>query len=294
MTYAYLGPEGTFTQAALKRMPTLRPDVPHRPYPTVPAALEAVRRGDCGAAVVPLENSVTGVVPATMDRLASARLHINAEVTMPVTFALMARAGTTREGITKVLSHPHALGQCGAWLARHLPGASVAQADSTAAAAREVAESGTRGVAAVAAPPAAELYGLEVLATGIGRDSAALTRFVTVSQGWLPPARTGAERTSLVVTLDGQGPGRLVAVLTAFSSRGIDLSWIQSWPTGDRLGDYRFFIDVDGHIENPAVREAVAALGRLGARARFMGSYPRAAPAAPAAPAGHLVPEAAA
>ncbi|HEY5833417.1 prephenate dehydratase [Streptomyces sp.] len=284
MTYACLGPEGTFTQAALRRMPTLAPDMPHRPFPTVRAALEAVRRGDCGAAVVPLENSVKGVVPATMDRLVSARLHINAEVTMPVTFALMAPAGSARERITRVLSHPHALGQCRTWLARHLPDAYAVPADSTAAAAREVADAGAEGVAAIAAPLAAELYGLEILATDIGEHASAVTRFVAVSQGWLPPARAGRERTSLVVSLRGEGPGQLVSVLTEFSSRGIELSWIQSWPTGDRLGNYRFFIDIDGHIENPSVREAIAALAGLGARARFMGSYPRWATAAIAGP----------
>jgi prephenate dehydratase len=275
MTYAYLGPEGTFTQAALRRMPALLREMPHRAFPTVPAALDAVRRGDCCAAVVPLENSVKGVVPATMDQLVSARMHINAEVTMPVTFALMAPPGTPRERITRVLSHPHALGQCVRWLARHLPHAHAEPADSTAAAAREVADKAPEGVAAIAAPLAAELYELDILATDIGEHSAAVTRFVSVSQGWLPPARTPRERTSLVVSLRDEGPGQLVSVLKEFSSRGIELSWIQSWPTGDRLGNYRFFIDIDGHIENPPVRESIAAVAALGARARFIGSYPR-------------------
>ncbi|MGW2642828.1 prephenate dehydratase [Streptomyces sp. NPDC001348] len=272
MTFAYLGPEGTFTQAALRRVvPTGR----DRPFPTVPAALDAVRRGDCGAAVVPLENSVKGVVPVTMDQLVTAELHITAEVEVPVTFTLMARSGTELAEVTEVLSHPHALAQCAPWLTEHLPRARVRPADSTAAAAREVAEAeSAAGLAAVAAPLAADLYGLTPLATGIGQQAGAITRFVSVEPAWFPPARTRMDRTSLMVS-PGDGPGRLIDILTEFSSRDIEVSRLHSWPTGDRLGSYRYFIDIDGHIENPPVREAMSAIARLSAGARFLGSYPR-------------------
>ncbi|WP_392970832.1 prephenate dehydratase [Streptomyces sp. LN245] len=160
MTYAYLGPEGTFTQTALRRLLSAVPpgrEPAHRPFPSVPAALEAARRGECEAAVVPLENSVRGVVPATMDQLASAEMHINAEVEVPVSFALMAPEGVAAEEVTVVHSHPHALGQCEDWLRTRLPGARTRTAASTAAAAREVAEAGAPGHAAIAAalrPPA--------------------------------------------------------------------------------------------------------------------------------------------
>ncbi|WP_055525447.1 prephenate dehydratase, partial [Streptomyces graminilatus] len=272
MTYAYLGPEGTFTQAALGRVV---PAGRGRPYPTVPAALDAVRRGDCAAAMVPLENSVKGVVPSTMDQLVSAELHITAEVEMPVTFALMARDGTGLSSVTEVSSHPHALAQCADWLAEHLPEARVRPVESTAAAAREVADpASAAGGAAVAAPLAAELYGLRTLATGIGRQARAVTRFVAVAPAGFPPARTWLDRTSLMVN-PGDGPGRLLGILTEFSSRNIEVSRLHSWPTGDRLGSYRYFIDIDGHIENPPVREAMSALAGLGAGARFLGSYPR-------------------
>ncbi|MFF0595142.1 prephenate dehydratase [Streptomyces antibioticus] len=272
MTYAYLGPEGTFTQAALRRVV---PAGPGRPFPTVPAALDAVRRGDCAAAVVPLENSVKGVVPVTMDQLVSAELHITAEVEVPVTFALMAREGTDLSSVTEVSSHPHALAQCARWLAEHLPGARTRPADSTAAAAREVAGTASAaGAAAVAAPLAADLYGLSTLATGIGQRAGAVTRFVVVAPAWFPAARTRLDRTSLMVN-PGDGPGRLLDILAEFSSRDIEVSRLHSWPTGDRLGSYRYFIDVDGHIENPPVREAMSAIAGLGAGARFLGSYPR-------------------
>jgi prephenate dehydratase len=275
MTYAYLGPPGTFTEEALRRVLPPSREISYRPFPTVPAALDSVRRGECAGAVVPMENSVKGVVPATLDQFASAGLHITAEVQLPVTFALMALPGTRPADITHVFSHPHALGQCGRWLGRRLPGAQTVTAESTAAAARDVAGAKAAGCAAIAAPLAAELYGLEIVARGIGERDDAVTRFVAVCPEWFPRARTGQDRTSFMVPLDGGGPGALVKILTAFSSREIELTWIQSAPTGDGLGSYRFFIDIEGHIEDPPVRDAVAELGTIGVPPRFLGSYPR-------------------
>ncbi|MGW7309818.1 hypothetical protein ACWGI1_30185, partial [Streptomyces sp. NPDC054835] len=129
--------------------------------------------------------------------------------------------------------------------------------------------------AAIAAPPAAERYGLRVLAAGLGRRGGAVTRFVAVSQAWFPPARTTRDRTSLVVTTEDGGPARLAAILALFTDRAIEVSRVHAWPTGERLGSYRYFVDVDGHVENPAVRGALSSLAGLGATARFLGSYPR-------------------
>ncbi|TLS47366.1 prephenate dehydratase [Streptomyces montanus] len=275
MTYAYLGPEGTFTQAAVRRLLPRTRKVPHQPFPTVPAALDATRRGDCEAAVVPLENSVRGVVAVTMDQLVSAGMHINAEVEVPVTFALMAPEGVRPQDITRVFSHPHALAQCERWLAERLPGARAQTAASTAAAAQEVAAAGAAGGAAIAAPPAADLYGLRILATGLGRDARAVTRFVSVAPDWSRPTRTRQDRTSLMLSLGTSGPARVVDILTEFDTRGVELAWIQSWPTGERLGSYHLFIDVEAHIEDPPVKDALAALTALGLGVRFLGSYPR-------------------
>lgn len=276
--YAFLGPEGTFTEAALRRLPAYAAhgeEPPRRPYPSVPAALDAVRRGDCATAVVPLENSVKGVVPATMDQLTESGLHITGEVELPVTFALMAPDGTDLGAVREVFSHPHALAQCAGWLAEHLPAARAVPADSTAAAAHDVARRPGGGAAAIAAPPAAERYGLRVLAAGLGRSGGAVTRFVAVSQAWLPPARTARDRTSLVVTTEDGGPARLAAVLGLFTARDIEVTRVHAWPTGERLGSYRYFVDVDDHVENPAVRGALSSLTATGASARFLGSYPR-------------------
>ncbi|MCD9872951.1 prephenate dehydratase [Streptomyces guryensis] len=278
MTYACLGPEGTFTQTALRRLLSAVPPgraPAHRPFPSVPAALEAARRGDCDAAVVPLENSVRGVVPATMDQLASAEMHINAEVEVPVSFALMAPEGVALEEVTAVHSHPHALGQCEDWLRTRLPGAGTRTAASTAAAARQVAETAAPGHAAIAAPAAADLYGLRILAGGLGREEGAVTRFVAVAPRWSHPARTARERTSLLVFLGPGGPALVPDVLNAFRTLGIALSWIQSWPTGRALGSYHLFLDVDAHIDTGPLRLAMAAVGSLGLEVRFLGSYPR-------------------
>ncbi|MFI6641241.1 prephenate dehydratase [Streptomyces sp. NPDC050504] len=289
MSYAYLGPAGTFTQAALRTLSPPSAAVPSRPFPTVPQTLDAVRSGACQAAVVPVENSVKGVVPATLDQLVSTGLHITAEAEVPVTFALMAPEGVELDDVERVLSHPHALAQCAPWLAERLPGAVTAATGSTAGAALEVAGlSGNRGAggsggvagrtAAIAAPLAAELYGLRILASGIGQRAEAVTRFVSVRPAWLPPERTGHDRTSLVLTPGADGPGALVGVLSVFSAHGVSLTWIQSWPTGDRLGSYRFFIDVAGHIEDPHVWAAMSELSGTGASVRFLGSYPRVGP----------------
>ncbi|WP_329303822.1 prephenate dehydratase [Streptomyces sp. NBC_00659] len=278
MAYAYLGPEGTFTQTALCRLLSAVPpgrEPAHRPFPSVPAALEAARRGECEAAVVPLENSVRGVVPATMDQLASAEMHINAEVEVPVSFALMAPEGVAAEEVTVVHSHPHALGQCEDWLRTRLPGARTRTAASTAAAAREVAEAGAPGHAAIAAAPAAGLYGLRILATGLGREAGAVTRFVSVAPRWSHPARTARERTSLLVSLSTAGPALVPNVLNEFRTLGIALSWIQPWPTGRALGSYDLFLDVDAHIDTRPLRLAMAAVEARGLEVRFLGSYPR-------------------
>ena len=275
MTYAYLGPEGTFTQAALRLLVPAGTDARERPYPSVPAALDAARLGDCEAAVVPLENSVRGVVPATMDQLVSAGLHINAEVEVAVAFALMAPDGVAVDDITVVHSHPHALAQCEQWLAARLPGVRAQPAASTAAAAQEVSRAGACGAAAIAAPQAAGRYGLRTLATGLGRDAGAVTRFVSVSPRWARSARSEHERTSLLVSPGAAGTAPLVDVLKAFEGQGVDLSWIQSWPTGERLGSYHMFLDVDAHIEDRSLLEAMTEVAATGVNLRFLGSYPR-------------------
>lgn len=272
--YGYLGPAGTFTEAALRSLRAAeRSDL--TPYASVAAALDAVRRGDADGAMVPLENSVEGSVPTTLDELASGDpLQVTREVLLPVRFSLLGRSGTRPEDVRQVATHPHAQAQCRRWLRDVLPDAEVVPAPSTADAARAVAEG--RYDAAVAAPIAAEHYRLQVLAADVQDTAGAVTRFVLVSRPGPPPAPTGADRTTLFAFIADDQPGALLSVLTEFAVRGINLTRIESRPSGSRLGQYFFSIDCEGHLADARVGEALAALHRTCAEVRVLGSYPRA------------------
>jgi prephenate dehydratase len=273
LRYAYLGPEGTFTEAALTEFdPHARADA--LPCPSIQATLDAVRGGTAERAIVPIENSVEGAVTATLDELsAGPDLAICAELMLPVTFALLAREGTSLEGIKTVGGHPQAQPQCRRWLAAHLPGAEWRPASSNAEAARQAAEGEID--AALAGAFAADRYGLAVLATGVNDVPDAVTRFVVVSRPGPVPAATGADRTSLVAFLREDHPGALMELLTEFAVRGINLTRIESRPTGDGLGRYCFSIDCEGHLDDARVGEALMGLRRVCADVRFLGSYPR-------------------
>jgi prephenate dehydratase len=271
--FAYLGPEGTFAEAAL-RMAVASSEVVRSPFPSVAAALGAVRSGDVDAALVPLENSVEGSVPATMDGLADGDLLvITQEVFLPVTMTLAVRPGTQLPDVRSVASHPHALAQTAGWLAANLPAVSPLPTTSTAAAAAAVA-SGEHD-AAVCAPIAAERYGLHRLVEDIADHAGAVTRFVLVTSPGVLPGPTGNDKTSLVAVV-GDRTGALLELLGEFAVRGISLTRIESRPTRQRLGVYSFSLDCEGHIADARVGEALAALHRVCDDVRFLGSYARA------------------
>ena len=272
--FGYLGPAGTFTEAALRTLPAAtRADL--TPYPSVVAALEAVRSGDADGAMVPFENSVEGSVATTLDELAHGEpLQVVREVLLPVRFALLARPGTARSDVRVVATHPHAEAQCRRWLRQVLPEAVVVLAPSTAEAARAVGEG--RYDAAVAAPLAAERYRLQVLAEDVQDSEGAVTRFVLVCRPGAVSAPTGADRTSVFAFIAHDRPGALLALLTEFAVRGVNLSRIESRPTGQRLGQYFFSLDCDGHLVDERVGETLSALRRVCSEVRVLGSWPRA------------------
>jgi prephenate dehydratase len=271
---AYLGPEGTFTEEALR---ILAPDAERHSCPNVGAALEAVRRGVADGAVVPLENSLEGGITSTLDELAGGEpLTIIAELLLPVRFSLLARPGTERRHIKRVITHQAAHTQCRGYLARELPDALVIAAASTAAAAQEVSVPGSPYDAAIGAAIAGEHYGLVEIAGGIGDRDDTVTRFVLVRPSGTLPAPTGADRTSLVAFLTDDHPGALQEMLTEFSVRGVNLTRIESRPTGNGIGSYFFHFDLEGHVSDARVGEAVSGLHRVCADVRFLGSYPRA------------------
>ena len=272
--YTYLGPEGTFTEAALRTLPeaATRELVPML---SVPAALDAVRSGEAGGALVPIENSVEGGVTATLDELATGTpLMIYREVLLPIAFALLARPGVQLADVKTVTGHPVAQPQVRKWLARNLPDAQWESAASNADGARLVQEG--RYDAAFAGEFAAVRYGLEPLVTGIHDAQNAETRFVLVGRPARPAARTGADRTSVVIWLGDDHPGALLELLQEYSARGVNLMRIESRPTGEGIGRYCFSVDCEGHITDLRVSEALMGLKRICPKVRFLGSYPRA------------------
>ena len=271
--YAYLGPAGTFTEAALLMIATGEDQL--IAYANVTAALNAVRSGECNKALVPIENSVEGVVARTLDELAIGDpLVITAETTLPVTFSLMTLETTEKSAIKIIATHPHAESQCRNYIAKNFPNAQVIETTSTAAAAKGLSKGEYDG--AIAAPIAAKNYKLKVVAENIGDNTAAVTRFVVVEKPGKVGTPTGNDRTSLAVFIAIDHAGALLEVLNEFAKHQVNLTFIQSRPTGLELGHYHFIIDIQGHIDEPAVSAALAGLKVICEDIRFLGSYPQA------------------
>jgi prephenate dehydratase len=270
---AFLGPEGTFAHAALRTLPVAR-GAALLPFATVTQAIAAVRSGEADGALVPLENSVEGAVPATLDELAGGVALVIAEETyLPVVFDLLARPNTALAEVRTVATHPHAEAQTRRWLQATLPDAQVAFVGSTAAGARAVAEG--QYDAAIAPPVAGDLYGLVALAHDIADHTGAITRFVLLTRAGAPHPPTGNDRTTLVAYLRADHSGALLEILTEFATRGVNLTRIESRPTKEQIGQYCFSIDCEGHVADERVGDALAALKRICADVRYLGSYPR-------------------
>ncbi|MGW7572853.1 prephenate dehydratase [Streptomyces sp. NPDC054765] len=277
--YTYLGPAGTFTEAALRSLPeaATRELVP---MVSVPAALDAVRAGEAAAALVPIENSVEGGVTTTVDELASGKpLMIYREVLLPIAFALLVRPGTVLSGVKTVTGHPVAQPQVRKWLAAQLPEAVWESAASNADGARLVQEGRYDG--AFAGAFAAATYGLEPLVTDIHDAQNAATRFVLVGRPARPAAPTGADKTSVALWLAEDHPGALLELLQEYAVRGVNMMRIESRPTGEGIGRYCFSVDCEGHVTDRRVSEVLMGLKRICREVRFLGSYPRADEVAP-------------
>lgn len=280
----FLGPAGTFAHGALRTLPIAQ-SANLVPYPSVTLAIDAVRSGDADGALVPLENSIEGAVPATLDELAGGEPLVIAEETyLPVVFDLLVRPGTALAGVHTLATHPHAEAQVRRFLHHTLPAVEVALVSSTAAGAQAVAT--TEYDAAIAPPVAGELYALEVLAHDVADHRGAVTRFVLLTRAGPPPPATGNDRTTLVAYLRADHSGALLEILTEFASRGVNLTRIESRPTKERMGQYCFSIDCEGHIADERVGDALSALKRICADVRYLGSYPRRDGALDAIPTG--------
>ncbi len=280
----YLGPVGTFTEQALFTQADLV-QAQLTPLTTIGDVLTATAKGDIDVGFVPVENAIEGSVNVTLDMLAfDTELLIQREVVISIHMCLMATPGTTLDEITTVTSFPHATAQCRGFLDQVLPKAVIRAANSTADAARALTDvdgddptdtiaAGAR--AAIAPARAAEVYDLEILASGIEDHPENSTRFVVVARDGIPPA-TGHDKTSIAVFQRADVPGSLLAILQEFTARGINLSKVESRPTKKGLGDYCFLIDLEGHISDELVADALRDLKVKQADVKFLGSYPAA------------------
>ena len=275
LSVAYFGPAGTFTEEALLSQEDLAAGK-RTPYASVPEVIAAVERHDADGGVVPIENMIEGSVSVTLDTLAfDSELLIQREIDLPVSLNLCAPAGVGLADVRTVVSFPHALAQCRGWLAKKLPAAEPRASHSTSDAAREVSRSKRRDLAAICNALAADLYGLEVLATDIEDHPENETRFVVVAREGVP-APTGHDKTTIVCFQQADRPGSLLAILQEFAARAINLTKIESRPTKQGLGDYCFAIDFEGHVADELVTDCLRDLRAKVADVKFLGSYPAA------------------
>jgi prephenate dehydratase len=195
---------------------------------------------------------------------------------VPITFHLVAKPGTKLADVKVVSTHPTAYAQCRGWMQENIPAHSYLPSTSTAAAAADLLSKDPLADAAIAAKSITDHYKLTVLARNIGDNKNAQTRFIEIGLNAKPTKRSGKDKTSVIVELPEDRPGALLEMLEQFAARGVNLSRIESRPIGDQLGRYRFNIDVQGHIDDDAVAEALMGLHRFSPHVTFLGSYPRA------------------
>ncbi|MBX7160933.1 MAG: prephenate dehydratase [Acidimicrobiia bacterium] len=269
----YMGPAGTNTHDALVAAADLAA-TDHVALASIREVAEAVEAGDVDAGVVPLENSLEGSVADTIDLLVFDKdLQIRREIVRPVDLHLVGRSGVVLDDVTEVVTYPVAAGQCRANLRKLVPNAQVVAANSTAEAAALVARSGGDRVA-VSTRLAAEMSGLAVLHEDLPDHPGAETRFVLIGRG-VPPA-TGYDKTSIAVFQYQDRPGSLLAILQEFAVRGLNLTRLESRPTRGPLGDYYFLIDIEGHLADALLADALRGIKYRHRSVKFLGSYPRA------------------
>lgn len=279
MRIGYLGPSGTFTEQALISQSDLAA-AERTPFRTVPDVLDAVQSGDVKMGVVPIENSIEGMVNFTQDALVfDYELVIQREIVLDIHHALLGAPGARLSDIGVLASIPVATAQCHAWLRRELRNVSVLPASSTAEAARMVGErvaAGDSSWAAIAPATSASAHRLAVLAEKIADHESNQTRFVLVGKDVVPP-RSGHDRTAIVVYQRADEPGSLISILQEFAARRINLSHLSSRPTKrGGLGDYCFVIYAEGHVADELLADALRELRAKQGNVKFLGSYPAA------------------
>lgn len=268
----FMGPKGTFSHEAANRYALHKEDCSLIDYITISDSIFAVQNGNIDEAVVPIENSLEGAINVTMDMIAAdVDLKIKAELVIAVKQNLLVKKGTSLENIRYILSHPQPIGQCRKYIYTHFPKAEIRFMYSTAAAAEEVVRC-NGDMAAIGSATAAEVYGLDIADGGIQDGDNNYTRFVVVSKE--DGERTGHDKTSIVFSTEDQ-PGSLYRILDIFNLWDINMTRIESRPAKNELGKYIFFVDITGHREDEAVKDALTMVRRKTSFYKFLGSYPQ-------------------
>ncbi|ARU63494.1 hypothetical protein CBW65_22685 [Tumebacillus avium] len=274
---AYLGPGGTFTEVAARHFftgQTARFD----PYPNISNVLDAVSEGRAEYGVVPIENSIEGTVTMTMDWLIhQVDLTLKAELTLPISQQLISASRREFHEIKKVYSHPQAVAQCRMFLHQHLPHAEIEYTSSTAAAVQSMMEQPEQPWAAIGTRLARSLYRAEFLGEDIQDHDHNQTRFVMVGTADAPLLQRTQEdkaKSTYAIRLNSDYPGALHRVLSAFASRQLNLTKIESRPTKKELGSYYFILDVERDCQDERLASAIAEIEKLGCDVRWFGSYP--------------------
>ncbi|MCG6886249.1 MAG: prephenate dehydratase [Proteobacteria bacterium] len=268
MTIAFLGPEGTFTQAAaLKHFGHA---IETRSMATISDVFREVESEAASYGVVPIENSTEGVINHTLDEFMTSSLKICGEVALRIHHHLLGQ-GDDLTKIRKIYSHQQSLAQCRHWLDSHAPEIELVDVSSNAEAARRVAAE--PAAAAIAGEAAAEIYGLNVISRNIEDEPDNTTRFLVIGRRETPAS--GTDKTSLLVYTDNR-PGALYAILEPFARNGISMTRIESRPSRLGMWNYVFFIDIEGHVTDTDVVTALQELAQSASRVTVLGSYPRA------------------
>ena len=268
LTVAYLGPQGTFSEMALSKQ--FGTSVAALPGASIDEVFRAAETGAAAYAVVPVENSTDGAVGRTLDLLLATPLKICAEVVLRVQQNLMAKKASMKT-LRKVYSHPQSLAQCQGWLSQNLPRAARVPAASNAEGARLAAKEAN--AAAIGPELAAERYGLKILARSIEDDAKNRTRFLVLGGHEAGPS--GKDRTSLVMTTHNK-PGSLLELIASFSAAGVNMTRLESRPARTGQWEYYFYVDIEGHQQDPQVGKALAVLRDKAPFVKIFGSYPAA------------------
>lgn len=267
MIIGTFGLEGSFSEKAARQW---NGKAKLRYYDDILDTVDALLRNEVDYSLVPIENSLEGSIALTLDLLMEHELKIVGEVIVQVKHCLLSKG--KREDIKIILSHPQALSQCRKYIRKNFRNVEVRSALSTSHAARLASES--EEIAAIASWESAGIYGLKILAENIQDGSENFTRFIVI--GKKIPHVTGSDKTSIIVYIEKNRPGALYEILGEFAHRGIDLTKIESRPTKKVLGDYLFYIDMKGHIEDRAIKDALDKVKSKVGMLKILGSYPAA------------------